>query len=176
MLLLASAILWSLGGVLIKSIDWTPMAIAGARSLIAALIIGLLVPGVVRKISWQSVPGALAYSATVILFVVATKQTTAANAIFLQYTAPIYIAIISPWLLHERTKWQVANESLMKAIEPVIDNLTLGTIFFPQPAGDCSVEPLETRSQIRSALPRLGAISTAPENATICASTPLRCK
>jgi drug/metabolite transporter (DMT)-like permease len=105
-LLLASAILWSLGGVLIKSIDWTPMAIAGARSLIAALIIGLLVPGVVRKISWQSVPGALAYSATVILFVVATKQTTAANAIFLQYTAPIYIAIISPWLLHERTKWQ----------------------------------------------------------------------
>ena len=95
-LLLASAFLWSLGGVLIKSIDWTPVAIAGARSLIAMLIIGLVMPGVVRKISWQSVPGAIAYSATVILFVVATKLTTAANAIFLQYTAPIYIAIISP--------------------------------------------------------------------------------
>src|ERR1700688_5314227 len=69
------------------------------------LIIGLVMPGVVRKISWQSVPGAIAYSATVILFVVATKLTTAANAIFLQYTAPIYIAIISPWLLGEQTTW-----------------------------------------------------------------------
>jgi drug/metabolite transporter (DMT)-like permease len=105
-LLLATALLWSLGGVLIKSIDWTPVAIAGARSLIAMLIIGLVMPGIVRKISWQSVPGAIAYSATVILFVVATKLTTAANAIFLQYTAPIYIAIISPWFLHESTKWQ----------------------------------------------------------------------
>jgi drug/metabolite transporter (DMT)-like permease len=106
MLLLATAILWSLGGVLIKSIDWTPIAIAGARSLIAMLIIGAVMPGVVRKISWQSIPGAIAYSATVILFVVATKLTTAANAIFLQYTAPIFIAIISPWFLRESTKWQ----------------------------------------------------------------------
>jgi drug/metabolite transporter (DMT)-like permease len=105
-LLLATAVLWSLGGVLIKAIDWTPIAIAGARSLIAMLIIGAVTPGVVRKISWQSVPGAIAYSATVILFVVATKLTTAANAIFLQYTAPIYIAIISPWFLRERTNWQ----------------------------------------------------------------------
>jgi drug/metabolite transporter (DMT)-like permease len=106
LLLLATAILWSLGGVLIKSIDWTPVAIAGSRSLIAALAISLVMPGVIRKISWQSVPGAFAYTATVILFVVATKLTTAANAIFLQYTAPIYIALISPWFLRERTKWQ----------------------------------------------------------------------
>ena len=106
LLLLATAILWSLGGVLIKSIDWTPVAIAGSRSLIAALAISLVMPGVIRKISWQSIPGAFAYAATVILFVVATKLTTAANAIFLQYTAPIYIALISPWFLREQTKWQ----------------------------------------------------------------------
>ncbi len=105
LLLLAAAILWSLGGVLIKSIDLAPVAIAGARSLIAAMAITLLMPGVVRKISWQTIPGAIAYSATVFLFVVATKLTTAANAIFLQYTAPIYIAMISPWFLGERTKW-----------------------------------------------------------------------
>jgi hypothetical protein len=48
----------------------------------------------------------------------------------------------------ERTKWQVANESLMKAIDPVIDNLTLGTIFFPQPAGGCEVVPLSSEQQI----------------------------
>ena len=106
LLLLAAAVLWSLGGVLIKCVDWTPIAIAGARSLIALLIIGLVMPGVFRRISRQSVPGAIAYSATVILFVVATKLTTAANAIFLQYTAPIYIAMIGPWFLHESTKWQ----------------------------------------------------------------------
>lgn len=106
LLLLAAAILWSLGGVLIKSIDLAPGTIAGARSLIAAVAISMAMPGVVRKISWQTVPGAIAYSATVFLFVVATKLTTAANAIFLQYTAPIYIAMISPWFLGERTNWR----------------------------------------------------------------------
>jgi drug/metabolite transporter (DMT)-like permease len=104
LLLLAAAILWSLGGVLIKSIDWTPLAIAGSRSLIAIVVIGLVMPGVGRKISWRILPGALAYAGTVVLFVIATKLTSAANAIFLQYTAPIYIAIISPWVLRERTK------------------------------------------------------------------------
>jgi drug/metabolite transporter (DMT)-like permease len=105
LLLLATAILWSLGGVLIKSIDLAPVAIAGARSLIATVIISLAMPGIVLKISRQTIPGAIAYSATVFLFVVATKLTTAANAIFLQYTAPIYIAMISPWFLGERTQW-----------------------------------------------------------------------
>jgi drug/metabolite transporter (DMT)-like permease len=106
LLLLAAAVLWSLGGVLIKSIDLPSVAIAGARSLIAAVAISLVMPGVVRKISWQAIPGAIAYSGTVFLFVVATKLTTAANAIFLQYTAPIYIAMISPWFLGERTNWR----------------------------------------------------------------------
>lgn len=51
----------------------------------------------------------------------------------------------SPW--DERTKWQVANEALMKAIDPVIDNLTLGTIFFPVP-GDCNVATLDSGEQV----------------------------
>ena len=80
------------------------MAIAGSRSLIAIVVIGLAMPAVFSKISWSTLPGALAYAGTVLLFVIATKLTSAANAIFLQYTAPIYIAIISPWILHERTK------------------------------------------------------------------------
>jgi drug/metabolite transporter (DMT)-like permease len=104
LLLLAAAILWSLGGVLIKSIEWTPLAIAGSRSLIAVAVIGLVMPRVVSRISLKTIPGAFAYCGTVILFVVATKLTTAANAIFLQYTAPIYIALISPWILGETTK------------------------------------------------------------------------
>jgi drug/metabolite transporter (DMT)-like permease len=106
LLLLAAAVLWSLGGVLIKSIDLSPVTIAGGRSLIASLAMSLAMPGVLRKISWRAVPGAIAYAGTVFLFVVATKLTTAANAIFLQYTAPIYIAMISPWFLGERTTWR----------------------------------------------------------------------
>jgi drug/metabolite transporter (DMT)-like permease len=106
LLLLVTAVLWSLGGVLIKSINLTPVAIAGARSLIATVAISLVMPGVIRQISRQAIPGAIAYSATVVLFVVATKLTTAANAIFLQYTAPIYVAMISPWFLGERTNWR----------------------------------------------------------------------
>ncbi len=104
LLLLLTAVLWSLGGVLVKSIDLTPYAIAGSRSFIATLIMVVLTRGTIRKISWQTVPGAIAYAATVFLFVVATKLTTAANAIFLQYTAPVYIALISPWYLRERTE------------------------------------------------------------------------
>jgi len=50
----------------------------------------------------------------------------------------------------ERSKWQVANEAFMKAIDPVIDNLTIGTIFFPQPDG-CNVAPLDNPLQMNYA-------------------------
>jgi drug/metabolite transporter (DMT)-like permease len=102
LLLIVTAVLWSLGGVLIKSIEWNPLAISGARSAIAVILLGTIMPSLWRKISWSTLPGALAYTATVTLFVFATKLTTAANAIFLQYTAPIYIALLGPWLLGER--------------------------------------------------------------------------
>jgi drug/metabolite transporter (DMT)-like permease len=128
LLLLAAAILWSLGGVLIKSIDWTPMAIAGSRSLIAIVVIGMVMPDVCRKISRRILPGALAYAGTVVLFVIATKLTSAANAIFLQYTAPIYIAIISPWVLRERTKpldWLLILVALCGVALFFVDQLSL---------------------------------------------------
>jgi len=125
--LLAAAILWSLGGVLIKSIDWTPIGIAGSRSLIALVVIALAMPSVVQKASWRILPGAIAYAATVFLFVVATKLTSAANAIFLQYTAPIYIAIISPWILKERTKpldWLLVTVALCGIALFFVDQLS----------------------------------------------------
>jgi drug/metabolite transporter (DMT)-like permease len=128
LLLLAAAILWSLGGVLIKSIDWTPTAIAGSRSLIAIVVIGMVMPDVCRKITWRILPGALAYAGTVVLFVIATKLTSAANAIFLQYTAPIYIAVISPWVLRERTKpldWLLILVALCGVALFFVDQLSL---------------------------------------------------
>lgn len=79
------------------------MAIAGARSAIAALTLFLFLRR--PRFTWSSAQlgGALAYAATVILFVAATKLTTAANAILLQYTAPVYIALAGAWFLGERT-------------------------------------------------------------------------
>lgn len=99
-----TATLWSLGGLLIKSIDASPLAIAGVRSGISALII-LLATGK-PKITWSfpQISAAICYSATVLLFVAATKNTTAANAILIQYTAPVYVALLGAWLLKEKVK------------------------------------------------------------------------
>ncbi|MEA3344682.1 MAG: DMT family transporter [Chloroflexota bacterium] len=103
--LIMTAVLWSLGGVLIKLVSWNPIAIAGARSAIAALFILALVRR--PHFTWSSaqIGAMIAYATTVILFVAANKLTTAANAILLQYTSPIYAAFLSAWLLEERATW-----------------------------------------------------------------------
>jgi drug/metabolite transporter (DMT)-like permease len=101
-LLLLAALLWSLGGVLIKSIDWHPMAIAAGRSAIAIPVMLACIGRPRFNFSGAQIGGALGYAATVALFVFATRMTTAANAIFLQYTAPIYVALIGRWYLRER--------------------------------------------------------------------------
>lgn len=101
-LLMITAVLWSLGGILIKSIQWNSLAIAGGRSAIAALFILLLRRKLTIDWSFTMVGGGLAYAGTVTFFVAATRLTTAANAILIQYTAPIYVAIFSAWFLKEK--------------------------------------------------------------------------
>lgn len=98
-----AAILWSLGGVLIKWTNWHPMAIAGGRSLISAGVIWLAFRQQQLTFSSTQWAGAAAYCSMVSTFVIATKLTTAANAILLQYTAPVYVALLGGWLLGERT-------------------------------------------------------------------------
>jgi drug/metabolite transporter (DMT)-like permease len=104
-LLIAAAVLWSTGGVLIKLVEWNPFAIAGVRSLIAAAVMIVVVRR--PRITWSAtqICCALAYAGTVVLFPAATKYTTAANAILLQYTAPVYIALFGAWFLGERARW-----------------------------------------------------------------------
>lgn len=126
-LLLLSALLWSLGGVLIKSIDWNPMAIAGARGAIAVPVVLLFLGRPRFPLSSAQIGGAIAYAATVILFVAATRLTTAANAIFLQYTAPIYVACCSRWLLGEPTRgrdWVIISIALAGIALFFVDHLT----------------------------------------------------
>lgn len=77
------------------------LAIAGWRSLLAALFMAFVVKKEDLIFSKWSIIGSVAYSGTVILFVIATKLTTAANAILIQYTAPIYVALLSKFVLDE---------------------------------------------------------------------------
>jgi drug/metabolite transporter (DMT)-like permease len=104
-MVLVSAVLWSLGGVLVKLVNAHPFVIAGMRSLVA----GCIILAYVRKprFTWSmpQIGAAVCYSLTVILFVTANKLTTAANAIMIQYTAPIYVAILSMIFLRERIRW-----------------------------------------------------------------------
>jgi drug/metabolite transporter (DMT)-like permease len=131
-LLLLSALCWSLGGVLIKSIDWPPMAIAGGRSAIAIPIILLCIGRPRFTFSRAQVGGALGYAVTVVLFVFATRMTTAANAIFLQYTAPIYVALIGRWYLGERASridWLVIAVALAGIALFFLDRLTVAGLW-----------------------------------------------
>lgn len=104
LLLIITAALWSLGGLFIKLVNWNPLAIAGIRSAIASII--LLIYLKRPKITWSraQIGAALAYVGTVFFFVSSTKMTTAANAILLQFTAPIYVALFSGWFLGEKIK------------------------------------------------------------------------
>jgi drug/metabolite transporter (DMT)-like permease len=108
-MLVATAMLWSLGGVLIKTVEWHPLAIAASRASIAALVIYLYVVFIEKrklqfKRDFNQVGGALCYAATVTLYVTANKLTTNANAIVLQYTAPVYVALFGAWFLGERVR------------------------------------------------------------------------
>jgi drug/metabolite transporter, DME family len=102
--LVAAAVLFSTGGAAIKATTLTGWQVAGLRSAIAALALGLFLPGAVRSIRPRTVLVAVAYAATLILFVTANKLTTSANTIFLQSTGPLYILLLAPWLLRERTR------------------------------------------------------------------------
>ena len=127
LLLLLAALCWSLGGVLIKSIDWPPMAIAGGRSAIAIPVILLCIGRPKFTFSRAQIGGAFGYALTVMLFVFATRMTTAANAIFLQYTAPIYVALIGRWYLGERASridWLVIAVALFGIALFFFDRLT----------------------------------------------------
>jgi len=103
-LLFAAAALFSTGGAAIKATSLTGWQVASFRSGVAALAVLLMLPAARRGWSIRATLVGIAYAATMILFVQANKLTTAANTIFLQSTAPIYLVLLGPWLLSERTR------------------------------------------------------------------------
>lgn len=100
----ATAFLWSIAGLFIKIIDWNPIAIAGLRSFIASIIIFIYLKHPKIHLSFPQIAAAVANAATMLLFVSANKTTTAANAIILQYFAPVLTVFVSAVLIKERAR------------------------------------------------------------------------
>jgi drug/metabolite transporter, DME family len=99
---LAAALLWSTGGLFIKATPLGALELSFGRSLLAALTVALLTRREGFGLSLMTLVAAALYAALLLLFVVANKLTTAANAIFLQYTAPVYVLLLEPLLFKER--------------------------------------------------------------------------
>lgn len=106
-LILFAVLLWSTGGLFIKMTTLDAFAVNAGRSLLAALTVAIFTYRKGLRLDRFTLLTSFLYAGTLTCFVYANKNTTAANAIFLQYTAPIYILILSPFILKE--KFRVAD-------------------------------------------------------------------
>jgi drug/metabolite transporter (DMT)-like permease len=114
------ALLWSTSGLFIKLVDWHPLLIAGSRSFLAALVLlavrifrssrskshGRIARPVAGRFPFYMIAAGVAYAVTMIAFVVANKHTASANAILLQYSAPIWAALLGWVIARERPHWE----------------------------------------------------------------------
>ncbi len=142
--LLLAAVLFSTGGAAIKSAALTSWQIASFRSGIAAVVVWLLVPRARARWTPRILLVAAVYAATMVLFVAANKLTTSANTIFLQSTAPLYVLLAGPLLLHERVTR--ADLALVAAV-------ALGmALFFVAPGPPQATAPDPARGNLLAAV------------------------
>ena len=99
---LAAALLWSTGGLFIKATSLSAFELSFGRSLLAAATVAYFTRREGFRANAFTVVAAVLYAALLLLFVMATKRTTAANAIFLQYTAPVYVLVLEPLIFKEK--------------------------------------------------------------------------
>ncbi len=102
--IIVAALLWSTGGLLIKLIPLEALQLSGIRSIFAAATFFAIYRSKCFHFNLLILISGICYSGILILFVLATKMTTAANAIFLQYTAPIYVLLLEPLLLKTKLR------------------------------------------------------------------------
>lgn len=104
--MLICAALWSVAGIFIKLIPWNGFAVAGMRSLIAGLTIAAYMLITRRRyiLSRRTVVGGIMTAGVYTCFTVANKLTTAANAIVLQFTCPVFIVILSAIFLKQKIR------------------------------------------------------------------------
>jgi drug/metabolite transporter, DME family len=102
LLILAAALLWSLAGVFIKFLDLHPLSIVFYRSLFASLVFAPFVKRNQLQLGPAIFVSVLSYTAAISAFVAANKMTTAANAIVLQYTAPVFVFLFTRFFWGEK--------------------------------------------------------------------------
>ncbi|MEZ5344102.1 MAG: EamA family transporter [Pyrinomonadaceae bacterium] len=144
LLVIFAVLLWSTGGLFIKLTALDAFHVNLGRSLFAAISVGIFI--VIKKelrFDWLVLFSSLFYAGTLTAFVFANKNTTAANAIFLQYTAPIYILVFAPLILKEEFHLKdlltvivcLAGMSLFFLEAPNAQNKLAGNIFAGNIAG-----------------------------------------
>lgn len=104
LLVFLASVCYSLGGICMKGIPWSGFAVNGGRTAIAVVVMGIYLWRTNQRLlfnRWIAL-GAAAVSCTNILFSVANKMTTAANAIVLQYTAPIFVILLAALFIHKQ--------------------------------------------------------------------------
>jgi len=99
--IIAAAVLFSTGGAAIKFCSFGAWQLAAFRATLSMTTILIVLPEARRGWSWRTILVGFAYAATTLLYVQANKHTTAASAIFLQSTSPLFILLLAPWLLGE---------------------------------------------------------------------------
>lgn len=126
-----AAIMWSSAGVFVKTVSMDTLAFVGGRGLIAGIVMLPMVLGAKPKFSWALVGGSIAYAAFTFCFIFATHLTTSANAVLLQYTSPIFVAVLS---------WAILKEKLTKQDKICIVVSAVGmALFFCDNFGASSV-------------------------------------
>ena len=100
--ILAAAALFSTGGAVVKASALDGWQVACLRSLVAAATLWLFMRGGRRRPSWRALAVGAGYGGMLVGFVLSNKLTTAANAVFLSATAPLWVALLAPRLLGER--------------------------------------------------------------------------
>lgn len=111
-----TAVLFSTGGAAIKYCAFSGWQLAIFRALVAAVVLLVFLPEARQGWSWRTLLVGCCYAATTLLYIQSNKHTTAANAIFIEATAPLFILVLAPWLLHERvSRRDVVHMGLMAA-------------------------------------------------------------
>src|SRR4030095_668206 len=103
---LFAALLWSTGGLFIKWTKLSGLELSFYRSLFATITVAIVTRKEGFGLNRITAIASVLYAVLLVLFVLATKQTTAANAIFLQYTAPVYLLILEPVIYKERFRFR----------------------------------------------------------------------
>ncbi len=113
LLVMAAALLWSTGGLFIKWTMLSAFELSFGRSLLAALTVAIFTRREGFGINRLTALTSVLYAALLLLFVIATKLTSAASAIFLQYTAPVYVLLLEP--IFYREKFRVGDLAAVAA-------------------------------------------------------------